>query len=210
MTLPRVIYADPPWPEKGLNVPHPAPEGNAGRADRHYKLMTLKEIKEMKLPKRAKNGWLFLWCPHRKTHDEGIPVLRAWGYKYTGSCFVWVKTQKNDAITRLFAWWSKNRQMLPPEEILLDLAKHGGAIEPVYGMGYYARIAHEVLLIGKKGKPGPPNARNLRSVVPHERLQHSQKPEIFAEIIERYSNGPYTELFARRKREGWTCLGDEL
>ena len=30
------------------------------------------------------------------------------------------------------------------------------------------------------------------------------------ELIERRSAGPYLELFARTKRAGWDCVGNEL
>ena len=41
------------------------------------------------------------------------------------------------------------------------------------------------------------------------RLAHSQKPEAFQDHVEKCFPGPYLELFARRVRPGWTCLGDE-
>lgn len=40
--------------------------------------------------------------------------------------------------------------------------------------------------------------------------RHSQKPEESFELIESISNGPYLELFARQKRNGWDSLGDEV
>ena len=39
---------------------------------------------------------------------------------------------------------------------------------------------------------------------------HSTKPDVFYNLVESMLSGPYAELFARRKREGWTCYGDEL
>jgi N6-adenosine-specific RNA methylase IME4 len=39
---------------------------------------------------------------------------------------------------------------------------------------------------------------------------HSQKPELFYDLVEQLVDGPYCELFARRQRPGWTCLGDEM
>lgn len=40
--------------------------------------------------------------------------------------------------------------------------------------------------------------------------KHSAKPEQFQDMIEQVSPGPYIELFARRKREGWDVWGNEL
>jgi len=77
-----------------------------------------------------------------------------------------------------------------------------------YGAGYWFRGSSEYVLVGKK--PG-----NL-SVRTHERNAfqtiaepHSKKPESFQDMIEKHFPGPYLEVFARRQREGWTCLGDE-
>jgi N6-adenosine-specific RNA methylase IME4 len=39
------------------------------------------------------------------------------------------------------------------------------------------------------------------------RGRHSEKPEEVYNRIERLVDGPYLELFARRERPGWTCLG---
>lgn len=40
--------------------------------------------------------------------------------------------------------------------------------------------------------------------------EHSHKPEEQYAIIERCSRGPYLELFARRRRPGWHCWGNEV
>ncbi len=29
-------------------------------------------------------------------------------------------------------------------------------------------------------------------------------------MVERLSPGPYADLFARRQRSGWLCIGDEV
>ena len=42
------------------------------------------------------------------------------------------------------------------------------------------------------------------------RGRHSAKPEAFQDMVETVSPGPRLELFARRKREGWTCWGNEV
>ncbi len=40
--------------------------------------------------------------------------------------------------------------------------------------------------------------------------RHSEKPEEVQDRIERLVSGPYLELFARRRREGWATVGNEL
>lgn len=40
--------------------------------------------------------------------------------------------------------------------------------------------------------------------------RHSAKPSEFLDMVERVSPGPYLEMFARDRREGWDSWGDEL
>jgi len=42
------------------------------------------------------------------------------------------------------------------------------------------------------------------------RGRHSQKPTEFYEMIEKLHPPPRLELFARQKREGWDCWGNEV
>ena len=79
-----------------------------------------------------------------------------------------------------------------------------------FGMGLLIRSSHETCLVGVKKMPMPLN-KNVRSVfdAPYTG-RHSGKPDEFYNIVERLSPGPYVELFARKQRPGWTCIGDEL
>lgn len=75
---------------------------------------------------------------------------------------------------------------------------------------------HEILLVGYRGK-GVKRAfgqRCIRSVfaMPKggKRLRHSEKPEHFAAEIERvFPEARKIELFARRRRRGWTVWGNQ-
>lgn len=81
----------------------------------------------------------------------------------------------------------------------------------VLGMGYYFRQQHEILLFGKKGdiEPPAPDTR-VSSVIRSKRSEHSRKPEMVYEIIERmYPNHKRIELFARQKRDGWEAWGND-
>lgn len=41
--------------------------------------------------------------------------------------------------------------------------------------------------------------------------QHSVKPDVFYEsVVQSVSPGPYCDIFARRQRDGWTVIGDEV
>jgi N6-adenosine-specific RNA methylase IME4 len=81
------------------------------------------------------------------------------------------------------------------------------------GLGFYVRMKHEFLLIGIKGEGiGTPLPENRsESVIFAERTEHSKKPDIFYEIIEKmYPKHSRIELFARSKREGWEAWGNEI
>jgi len=80
------------------------------------------------------------------------------------------------------------------------------------GLGQYFRGRHELCLFSTRGSPTEPRSarRDLSSVVEAPRHAHSAKPDKAAELIEARSRGPYLELFARRRRSGWTCWGDEV
>lgn len=80
---------------------------------------------------------------------------------------------------------------------------------PVMGMGRVTRNGHESVLIGRRGKPRIKN-HDVRSIFEAKTGKHSEKPDTFYELVERLSAGPYLELFARRERDGWTTLGDEV
>jgi len=70
----------------------------------------------------------------------------------------------------------------------------------------------EFLILGRKGTM-PKNKRRVDSTwwqVKRPHNQHSKKPEFFQDIIEKVSNPPRLELFARRKRTNWAVWGNEV
>lgn len=78
-----------------------------------------------------------------------------------------------------------------------------------FGMGNYTRAEHETCIIATRGKPKP-LIKNIRSTFEAPVGRHSAKPDEFYNIVEKLCAGPYVELFARRHRPGWTCLGDQV
>lgn len=83
-------------------------------------------------------------------------------------------------------------------------------IKPHMGLGNYIRNASEHLLVATKGKLNPDRTHRQLSWFIAETREHSRKPEIQYDIAERLGQPPYLELFARRRREGWQSIGDEL
>jgi N6-adenosine-specific RNA methylase IME4 len=77
------------------------------------------------------------------------------------------------------------------------------------GTGYWFRSQHELLLVGTRGDiPAPAMGTQHPSVRWRPVGEHSEKPEIFHEMIEDYfPNLPKIELFANTWRPGWTTWG---
>lgn len=86
-------------------------------------------------------------------------------------------------------------------------SKGGGSWQ--FGPGYVLRSAAELFLIGKIGSPSQ-RSRSERNLIVAPAGRHSEKPEALHVMLERMFDGPYVELFARRRRPGWQAWGDEL
>lgn len=71
----HTIYVDPPWPERG--------GGKIKRgADRHYALMTVKQIIALPVADLAEgNSHLYLWATNNYLPDA-LRVMAAWGFTY--------------------------------------------------------------------------------------------------------------------------------
>lgn len=109
--------------------------------------------------------------------------------------------------------WCPNGMIGPA----LDVMKAWGFIQktiitwckPNSIFGYYFKGQTEQLLFGIKGKL-PPNSRKETTRLNAPNGKHSQKPDETYNKIEAVSPGPYLELFARNKREGWDVWGNEV
>jgi len=79
------------------------------------------------------------------------------------------------------------------------------------GVGFYFRNVTELLLFGVKGglRTLAPGWRQVNILISRKE-EHSRKPCQIYDLIERCSPGPYLELFARNRVQGWLQWGDEL
>lgn len=181
MTPARVLVADPPW-RFDDHLP-----GRGRGADKHYHTLPLHEIMRFPLPPLHGDALLFLWRV-AALPAAALDVVSAWGFTPKAEV-VWVKTPK--------------RARAAP-------ASYADYVIPIrIGMGHYTRAAHEVCLIATRGAPKVRD-RGVPSVFFAQRGAHSAKPDAFFALVERLAEGPYAELFARRRREGWTQYGNEL
>lgn len=77
----------------------------------------------------------------------------------------------------------------------------GGSIAPIHA---------EFLLVAKRGAIQVLNRWPSSVIAANKpRDEHSRKPDVFLDMVERVSPGPYLELFARRARFGWDTWGNE-
>lgn len=177
-----VILADPPVPYAGWTG-HPV-------ADK-YDLMTWDKLYNLGPYVRqvaARDCVLFLWiCPPLLV--ETVELVRRWGFQYKTKAFTWCKLYPTG--TRFFV-----------------------------GMGFWTQANTEDAWLCTRGHPRRQNKDVAQLLATLEgdatpgviapNVRHSQKPEAVQDRIERLLSGPYLELFARRRRDGWTCIGNEL
>ena len=184
----RAVLADPPWPMKDQGTRMSPAYRGSQRRELHYCIMSLADI--MNLPiidLVAKDSLLFLWRL-ASTQEEALRVVKAWGFTVKSE-IVWCKIQKPDPSFLSGIDWPR----------------------PRIGGGHYVRNAHETCLVCARGRAASLiQNHSVPSWFLVPRGRHSAKPEEFYGMIERLVAGPYLELFARNKREGWDSWGDQL
>ena len=144
-----------------------------------YATLTLNDIKALPVAEAATDTAHLYLWVPNALLPEGLAVMEAWGFKY-----------KSNVI------WQKIR-------------KDGGP--DGRGVGFYFRNVTEILLFGTRGK----NARTLQpgrtqvNIMSTRKREHSRKPDEQYPLITSCSPGPYLELFARGKRDGWAIWGNQ-
>lgn len=195
-----VLVADPPW-RFGDSLP-----GKTRGASRLYETMTAEDLCALRIPPTANDSLLFLWRV-AAMQQEALDVAKAWGFEIVSE-IDWQKLTRGADERRL------EKDFIIPagltQEEALSLVRQKVAPRH-FGMGRYTRADHEICLIGTRGRGKQLiRDRGVRSSFDAAVGEHSAKPDAFYDIVEQLSPGPYVELFARRKRKGWTCLGDAL
>jgi N6-adenosine-specific RNA methylase IME4 len=175
------ILADPPWGFQTWSGPEKKIASRGTVAP--YRTMEMDDLAKLPVGDvAAENAVLFLWVVW-PTLPQAIDIMRAWGFEYKTCAFCWMKADPY----KLFA---------------LE--------EDVYmGLGYWTRANSEVCLLGTRGKAKRQD-NSVRQGIIESRREHSRKPDGVHERIERLVSGPYLELFARQRRPGWECRGNEL
>lgn len=175
----RVVVADPPWVFNDKLKMSDVKRG----AESNYATLTMDDIAALPVASWCQSDALLaLWVPSSLLLG-GMRVMAAWGFEQK-QIYTWVKVTKNST----------------EEDPSLG-----------FGMGRYFRGCTEHALIGTRGKVTQfVTSKSERGAEFHIGLPHSKKPEGLQEKLERmFPDGPYLELFARRPRDRWTCVGNE-
>lgn len=179
-----VILADPPWKYETYS------DKGQERSPKYDK-MTVDQICRLPIHDiTATDCVLFLWCID--THiPHMLDVMYEWGFEFKTKGFCWVKANKvSDGFHMGMGHWTRGN----PEDCWLGS----------YGSPHRVDKGVRRLLFTED--------EELDIMTPHisRLMENSRKPDELYERIERLVGGPYIELFARRRREGWDSWGNQL
>jgi N6-adenosine-specific RNA methylase IME4 len=173
-----VIYADPPWSFNDKM-------GKPGAAYAHslsdqYPTMHIDDIKALDVKSITnKDAWCFLWVTSGNL-QEGLDVMKAWGFKYKTVAFVWMK--KSVTGKQLYLM-SKSSTMAACELCLVGKR------------GKPKKFSNVV----KQDINAPRGKHSAKPLETYDRIEQLVGPD--AKKI---------ELFARVTKEGWNCLGNAI
>jgi N6-adenosine-specific RNA methylase IME4 len=104
----NIIYADPPWPYRDKN--------KSGNRQLKYPSMTIDELLKLPVPKISKPDSVCLMWVTAPLMNEGLEVMKGWGFDYSTIAFVWIKTNKK---ADTFFWGMGNSTRANAEFVLL-------------------------------------------------------------------------------------------
>lgn len=170
---------------------------------------------------------LFLWTTAPKL-DIGLATLERWGFAFR-SCGVWDKRSDDPLEALISNPLGTLSALATGRERVADGWRIGVQRDPgrwlprllrrwsrFSALGHYARVDHELILIGRRGAARTPDkTRRRSSVLQAARREHSRKPEEWRAWIagEYGAHHGYrlAELFARDLADGdWRGTGAEL
>jgi N6-adenosine-specific RNA methylase IME4 len=210
----QVICADPPW---GAFADKLKMSDVKRGALANYSTMTTDQIASLPIKDIADpNGAvLALWVPSSLL-QEGLNVMHAWGFNLKQT-FIWIKIKQEpfkkiiSSLAEGFSLCIKKEYSNFIKQKISDIKLHSSLM---FGLGRLFRQTHEICLIGTNNNAIYKQLmdRSQRSVCFATNLKHSAKPEALQNSLEiMFPNSVgKIELFARRQRSGWVCLGNEI
>lgn len=203
-----IIVADPPWAFSDKLSMDKTPRGAAA----NYALMSNDDIKNLEVNKIAEtNSVLALWVPGSLL-QVGLDVMVNWGFRHVQT-WIWVKTKKCPLDNVKKAVRAKSQKGSVTSKDVCDILDKADLNETLaFGMGRLFRQCHELVLVGVRGKPYKSlKNKSQRSISLHPATEHSVKPEDLQDRLEKMFPDAKNklEMFARRERQNWTCVGLE-
>lgn len=194
----NIVCADPPWSFSDKLTMSDVKRGAAS----NYNTMTTQELCDLSVKEICANDALLaLWVPGSLLLD-GLKVMEAWGFNQK-QIWCWVKTKK-EPIKNL------KKKIMKTLDLEYDLEQFDMNDTLGFGLGHLWRQTHEIVLIGTRGKINKQLLnKSQRSVFFSAPGKHSEKPEGLQDQLDIMFSGAKIELFARRNREGYTCIGNE-
>lgn len=204
-----IICADPCWTFSDKLLMSDVKRG----AESQYSVLTTDEIKKLNVKNIvADDAVLALWVPSSIIQD-GLDTMKAWGFRYVQS-HIWIKI-KNKPFENISKQMRKaSRNKLNIEDTVNNIIESFNFNSMLMmGMGRTFRNVHEICLIGVRGKIySKLKNKSQRSVHFDINKKHSAKPEKLQEMLELMfpdENLKKLEMFARRVRPDWVCVGWE-
>lgn len=214
------IVADPPYSFRDKLLQSDVARGAAA----NYNVMTISDIKNLNVQDYADpaGSVLALWVPSSLL-QEGLDIMKAWGFKHKQT-YIWVKTKKESLSTLRKSFTKAVKTALKVgnfdafqfsdiRDLFIQTASEFSLTDMLsFGMGRLFRQTHEICLIGTNNNKIYKHLSNKsqRSVSFGENLKHSAKPEHLQDSLDIMFSGKKLEMFARRLRPGWTCIGNEV
>jgi len=220
----RVIVSDPPWNFSDSLKMSDVKRGAAA----NYSTMTMQDIKNLNVKELADPDGciLALWVPSSLLQD-GLDTMKAWGFNQKQT-YIWVKTKKQPFLSTKHHFVAAIEKNLPTKGSTISSIKSlwKSSIKAVldkldsydldilgFGMGRLFRQTHEICLIGTNNNKIYKHLKNKsqRSVSLDVNLRHSAKPDILQNALEAmFPDCDRLEMFARRHRANWICVGNEI
>ena len=172
----NIIYADPPWNGLGWN------NGSGKKCPaNHYEVQDIEWIKRLPVSGIADDTcFLFLWVTWPNL-QEGLDVIKAWGFNYATCAFTWVKRNKK------------------ADTFFVGCGNYTRANSEICLLGTKGKCQ------------SARKSRSVRQICDARIMGHSRKPdEIRGRIVELCGDVPRVELFARETTNGWDVWGDEV
>lgn len=179
-------------------------------AEANYPILNDQDLLNLKIDElMAEDALVALWVPSSLL-PLGLDLLNKWKFTHKQT-YIWSKIKK-DPLEKLKKSLLKNKDIDSMKEFIRQNMNDSYVNDILgFGMGHCFRNCHELALIGTRGKILK-NLKNKsqRTVSFSVNKRHSEKPEDLQNSLDLMfpdENLKRIEIFARRSRNNWTCVG---